>query len=379
MFEGRERRRAAGSGLVTGLGLSFLVVHVTNAVRPGEDPWSFALGFVFPTLMAATLTAIGILLLRGRTMGSALRVGAWSFVGATTASIAGIIISLYQISEGATLTNVTYVISNVATYGGIMGVVIGMYNARHAETQRRLDTEQHRASALGNRLSVLNRVLRHDIRTNVTIIQGNATQIIDDETDHESAARTIRDQAADLYHLSEQARRLEQIIAEEDPHVEAIDVARVARTSAADLADRYPDARVETDLPETAVAAASPMIDAAVENLVRNGVEHDPEDPHVTVTVTRDEDAVELTVRDRGPGIPANELAVLERGEETDLEHASGLGLWLTNWVVSASGGTIDFSEPPAGGTAITIELPRAQASTRYQSANSARNDPTTR
>lgn len=121
MFEGRDRRRAAGAGLVTGLGLSFLAVHVTNVVSPSADQWGFALGFVFPALMAATLTAVGILLLAGRTVGSALRIGAWSFVGAVTASLAGILITLYQIAEGGSMTHVTYVISNVATYGGIMG------------------------------------------------------------------------------------------------------------------------------------------------------------------------------------------------------------------------------------------------------------------
>jgi len=360
MLEGSDRRRAAGSGLVTGLGLSFLVVHLNNALTPNQGAWGFALGIVFPTLMAAALTAVGILLLMGRTMGSALRVGGWSFVGAVTASLAGILISLYQITEGVELSHVTYVISNVATYGGIMGVVVGVYNARQAETARQLDSEQVRAASLGNRLSVLNRVLRHDIRTNVTIIQGNAARILDAEVSPEEAARTIRDQAIDLYRMSEQARRLETIIADEDPTIEAIDVARVSRDRVADVAAEYPEATIEVALPEQATARVSPMIDEAIENLVRNGIEHNSTEPSVTIAGSVTDDDVVFTITDDGPGIPDPELAVLKRGEETALEHASGLGLWLTNWVVTASGGAIDFEKPAEGGTKIVVTLPRA-------------------
>lgn len=239
-----------------------------------------------------------------------------------------------------------------------------------------MSAEEGRADALGNRLSVLNRVLRHDIRTNVTIIRGNAQQIVDEEVPPKEAARVIRRQAVDLYHMSEEARRLETVIAEDDPVLETVDVARVAGERARELDREFPDATVVTDLPERAVARVSPMIDAAIENIIRNDIEHDPGDPHVEVGCRVREDAVELTVRDRGPGIPAPELRVLERGAETDLEHASGLGLWLTNWVVAASDGAIEFGDGDDG-TEITIRLPRGQPP--YTSASSARSDPTTR
>jgi len=42
-------------------------------------------------------------------------------------------------------------------------------------------------------------------------------------------------------------------------------------------------------------------------------------------------DEVKLCIADDGPGIGADELDVFERGEETDLAHGSGLGLWLVS------------------------------------------------
>jgi len=64
-----------------------------------------------------------------------------------------------------------------------------------------------------------------------------------------------------------------------------------------------------------------------------------------------------LSISDNGPGIPEAELAVRERGEETALQHGSGIGLWVVEWVISRSAGTLAF-ETDADGTDVTVWLP---------------------
>jgi two-component system sensor histidine kinase RegB len=49
---------------------------------------------------------------------------------------------------------------------------------------------------------------------------------------------------------------------------------------------------------------------------------------------------------------------VLEAGEETPLEHSTGLDLWLVYWVVALSGGELAFEENDPRGTVVTIALP---------------------
>lgn len=63
-----------------------------------------------------------------------------------------------------------------------------------------------------------------------------------------------------------------------------------------------------------------------------------------------------MEVEDDGPGIPREEIDVLERGEESDLDHLSGLGLWIIHWVVEESNGEIDIKTKPEG-TIISIKL----------------------
>jgi len=75
----------------------------------------------------------------------------------------------------------------------------------------------------------------------------------------------------------------------------------------------------------------------------------------ITAAELPSESWTSLVVADDGPGFPT-ERSVLT-GEETPLEHASGLGLWYVNWIVSAGGGSFDISSASAGGTRIEMEL----------------------
>jgi signal transduction histidine kinase len=69
--------------------------------------------------------------------------------------------------------------------------------------------------------------------------------------------------------------------------------------------------------------------------------------------------AVELSVEDSGPGIPP---ALRERALEpffTTKPGGTGLGLAVARRLLEASGARLRLDSPPAGGTRLTITLPR--------------------
>lgn len=80
--------------------------------------------------------------------------------------------------------------------------------------------------------------------------------------------------------------------------------------------------------------------------------------PTVRLEATASEPDVVIEISDNGPGIPETELEPLRAGMETALEHTSGLGLWIANWIVEASGGTLSFAANDPRGTVVRIELP---------------------
>jgi signal transduction histidine kinase len=107
-----------------------------------------------------------------------------------------------------------------------------------------------------------------------------------------------------------------------------------------------------------------PMLHRALENVVRNAVRHSPADGRVRVVARAPAAAraVELTITDEGPGVPA---AVLEaifvpffRGRNAQGSRGNGLGLAIARKVIEAHRGRITAVNRSTGGLAVSIVLP---------------------
>jgi PAS domain S-box-containing protein len=206
------------------------------------------------------------------------------------------------------------------------------------------------------RLQVLNRVLRHNLRNDLGAVEGLASTLARD-LDGENARRAerIAGIANELVGLGQKVRNGERIRAAETTLPKSVSIPDVV----ADALANHPEAETSVDGPaEATVRTVRPALTLAVENLVENAVEHtESATPAVRVAVDPTDDGVEVSVADDGPGIPDHELAVLEEGQETPLEHSSGIGLWLVHWAVDAVRGEIDFETGPEG-TRVTVHVP---------------------
>ena len=205
------------------------------------------------------------------------------------------------------------------------------------------------------RLSVLNRVLRHDLRSAMNVVLGHAELLADpDDEDH---LAVIRDRVDDLVGVSRRARDLDRLLAGESP-ARTVDLAAVVEERL-DAWTADGRATVERSLPERPVVVRDDgLVGAVLDELLDNAAEHAGPSPTVTVSVVTVEGAALLIVSDDGPGIPESERSVLSRERETTLDHASGLGLWFITWVVSELGG--DVTVRTDDGTTVTITLPLA-------------------
>jgi signal transduction histidine kinase len=125
----------------------------------------------------------------------------------------------------------------------------------------------------------------------------------------------------------------------------------------------YPNVEIRTDLPGRAAVVSLDLVDSAIDNVLENAIEHHDDDRPVIDVEVADTGSgeVELRVTDDGPGIPAEELAALERGDEDPLTHTSGLGLWITKWIVSESGGSVEFEDNDPSGTVVSMRFPAVE------------------
>ena len=99
-----------------------------------------------------------------------------------------------------------------------------------------------------------------------------------------------------------------------------------------------------------------------VANLVDNAVKYTPAGGKVLLAAEARENRVFLTVRDTGPGIPAEEQEKiwqrLYRGDHSRSQRGLGLGLAVVKALVEAHGGRVTSANQPTGGAAFTVELP---------------------
>ena len=209
------------------------------------------------------------------------------------------------------------------------------------------------------RLDVLNRVFRHDIRTETNLIQGYADQLRSDPT-NERALSVVEQSATRILELSERTRTASELFDPVSKTPPPVSLACVIDDVVSELRREHPNARisVEGEIPPVTVPA---VVRVAVENLCSNAIRHNnAEAPGVWIRATVDNDWVDLVVADDGPGIDDAECDVLERGTETPLEHGSGIGLWIVKWAVDHVGGDIAFNCRDPHGTTVTVSVPKA-------------------
>jgi two-component system OmpR family sensor kinase len=117
---------------------------------------------------------------------------------------------------------------------------------------------------------------------------------------------------------------------------------------------------------EMPIRGRTELIYRAVENVLRNAVRHTPAAGTVALTAYAEDSGRRLCieVRDQGPGVPSEELAMIFkpffRGQDRKaaLEKGYGLGLAIAQRAVATHGGTIRAENTPPAGLCVRIELP---------------------
>ena len=226
-------------------------------------------------------------------------------------------------------------------------------------------TEQKRSERL---VKVLNRVLRHNLRNDMGVIRGSSELLEDEPEATADLGRTITATADRLIELGEKARELEET-ASRDPTHSRIDPESLLTEVVAQHRRQSPDATIDVSIQSDGSVCTGAEIRKAVSELIENAIKHnDASKPRVSVSVERDGEWIALSIEDNGPGIDEMEAAVISKGKEHALEHGSGLGLWLVNWIATRYGGSFQIRSNE-GGSRATIRLPRIEADQPIEAA----------
>ncbi|WP_255192767.1 PAS domain S-box protein [Natronobeatus ordinarius] len=225
---------------------------------------------------------------------------------------------------------------------------------------------EQRLEAQNEQLEVLNRIVRHDIRNHMNIVEGYAAELREGlEGRRTRMAERIVAAARELLSTSQKIREVDRLLAD-GPDRRPTDLAALVDDVLEECGERYPEGECTAAVPDGMWVEGSDALRFALENVIENGLEHnDAAEPRVAVTaLERETDGVlEVRISDNGPGIPKAEYELLTgRRESTQVEHTSGLGLWAVNWIVTDIGGDLRFDVDEPRGTTAVLELPRVEA-----------------
>jgi two-component system, OmpR family, sensor kinase len=115
------------------------------------------------------------------------------------------------------------------------------------------------------------------------------------------------------------------------------------------------------------VFGSAPLLERAMDNLLVNAIKFGPAGGVVELALRAGDGAAEVTVSDRGPGVPSAELDALFRpffrGSNAPRAEGHGLGLAIAQRVAKIHGGEINARNRDGGGLEVRLQLPLVPAS----------------
>jgi two-component system sensor histidine kinase MprB len=201
------------------------------------------------------------------------------------------------------------------------------------------------------------------LRTNVDLLlraERNPERQLSSE-DRQKLLTDIEAQMGELDHLIE-----EVVDVARDPgygeETTELDLADVVRSAVTRARARTPDVTFELTEQQVPLVGKRTSLERSVLNLLDNAAKWSPPGEAVLVDVRRRNGFAEVTVLDRGPGVPESDLdRVFERFHRADEARAmpgSGLGLAIVRQIVQAHGGRAWLRRRAKGGTEAHIDIP---------------------
>jgi two-component system, OmpR family, sensor histidine kinase KdpD len=245
-----------------------------------------------------------------------------------------------------------------------------------AITRAQLATEARRAELLQEtdklQKALLNSI-SHDLRTPLASVTGTLNSLLEDAplldiSTQRELLETARDEAKRLDRLVRNLLDMSRL--ESDAvrvRTELCDVQDVVGTALVQLGEAAKQRRVAVlaspQLPLVPMDAV--LIVQVIVNLLENALKYSETDSPIEVEARVERDRLHLSVRDRGQGIPDEDLERVfdkfYRCVAPGVARGAGLGLAICKGFIEAHGGKIRVERRPHGGTEATFTLPTSR------------------
>ena len=218
----------------------------------------------------------------------------------------------------------------------------------------------------------------HDIRTPLSMIMGYAGRIAENKAasgEIREQAEIVRKQSVKIKELVQDLNLVSQLEYEMQPlHKEPVRLSKLLRAYVADrlntgIPDHYSiEIEIAPDAEQAVLECDARLITRAVNNLIQNSMDHNPQGCDVCLSLTASKHQLILAVTDDGTGLSAEALQALQEkphymestDERLDLRH--GLGLLIVQQVTRVHHGIFSLSNVDPSGCRAAMTFSRSEA-----------------
>ena len=212
--------------------------------------------------------------------------------------------------------------------------------------------------------------LAHDLKTPLTVIQGNVDLISETELDEEQRlyAEYISSSSEQMQLYIRTLTDISRAASGYQLHMEDIDVLSYVEQLRGQI-----DALCQTKkiglqmelehLPDV-LSVDKLLLERAIMNVINNALDYSPQDSSIHISIIGGKPHLKITVTDAGPGFSQEDLLhAKEQFYMADYSRSSnlhfGMGLFITKSIVQQHGGQLDLSNSEkTGGAQVTISIP---------------------
>ena len=235
--------------------------------------------------------------------------------------------------------------------------------------------EKERAAVLAKNEQLRANMLRaisHDLRTPLTAISGNASNLLSNGADFDEDTR--RQLYSDIYDdslwLINVVENLLSVTRIEDGRMALRPSAELVEEIVTEALNHVGRGRTDHVITFTCkdewlmARADARLIVQVVVNIVDNALKYTPPGSHIDITAAREDDKVAVTIADDGPGVPQEvgervfDMFFSGSNRAADSRRSLGLGLALCRSIITAHGGIISLSQNQPHGAVFRFTLP---------------------
>ncbi len=214
--------------------------------------------------------------------------------------------------------------------------------------------------------------LSHELRTPLTVINGWSETLLADENMDAETRQGLKIISSEAERLTEMVMDLLDFTRMQDGRmtlsVEPTDLRAVFEETVYMYGSRLKQEGIELnyeecdeDIPE--ISCDPKRLRQVFLNILDNAAKHGGEGKRIDASISYEEDAVVVRIRDYGPGIPEDEIPLVKKKfyKGSSKARGTGIGLAVCDEIVEMHGGTLTLENAQGGGTLVTVRLPSAE------------------